>query len=288
MTIAIYGSRRQQGGMESIAAFLRVVAERGCDAVMHHKLYDSIHALMPQALEGVRRCTLDCVDRADLAVSIGGDGTFLRTALWIGGLDIPVVGFNSGHLGYLTALPIEELPNLLAYLSDDVFVAERRNLLEIVSPKLPPHIGNFALNEVAIAKEESASMVTASVTMDHAPLADYRADGLIVCTSTGSTAYNLSVGGPIVQPTAGVFVIAPVAAHSLTMRPMVIGPQFEMSITPQGRSSHVRLAVDGRSVLVDMGTEIVLRPAERTLTVLQLRQHSFTAILRQKLHWGEN
>lgn len=288
MTIAIYGSRRQQGGTDSIVRFLDMLASRGDDVVMHHKLYASLWQTVPGALAKVHRCTLEHVDKADLVVSIGGDGTFLRAALWIGELDVPVVGFNSGHLGYLTALPIDELPNLLGYLADDLFVAERRSLLEIVSPQLPASIGNYALNEVAIAKEESASMVTASVSLDGGPLADYRADGLIVCTSTGSTAYNLSVGGPIVQPTAGVYVIAPVAAHSLTMRPMVIGPQFDMSIVPSGRSSHVRLAVDGRSVLIDMGTEIYLRPAARTITILQLRQHTFSQILRQKLHWGEN
>ena len=288
MTIAIYGSRRQQAGMRYLVDFLEVLRSRNVDVLMHRKLFDSLLAAEPHALAGVCRCISDKVEAADMAVSLGGDGTFLRTVQWLGDLQVPVVGVNSGHLGYLTALPAEELPRLLDYLSDDAFVIEERALLQLDSPSLPPSIGTVAVNEIAIAKEESASMVTAKVSLEGIDLADYRADGLIVCTSTGSTAYNLSVGGPIVQPTADVFVISPVAAHSLTMRPMVIGSGFRMTIVPSGRSSHVRLAVDGRSALVEMGTEICIRPADRKLSVLLLRDHTFADTLRDKLHWGEN
>jgi len=288
MIVAIYGSRRQQAGMQYIVDFLDVLRGRGVEVVMHRKLYDSMCRTVPHALDGVRRCALDRIDAADLAVSLGGDGTFLRTSQWLGALPVPVVGVNSGHLGYLTALPAKELPRMLDYLNEDAFIVEHRAMLQLVSPAMPSEIGSVAVNEIAIAKEESASMVTASVSLDGSELADYRADGLIVCTSTGSTAYNLSVGGPIVQPTADVFVIAPVAAHSLTMRPMVIGPGFDMTIIPSGRSSHVRLAVDGRSALVDMGTEIRIRPSLQKLAVLRLKRHSFAETLRTKLHWGES
>lgn len=130
-------------------------------------------------------------------------------------------------------------------------------------------------------------MINAAVTVDGAPLADYRADGLIVCTSTGSTAYNLSIGGPIVQPTLDVIVLSPLAAHSLSMRPMVVDGRSSISIVPTGRSRHVRLAVDGRSALIDAGTEIRLTRAPFSVMVMQLSDLNFADILRHKLHWGE-
>ena len=145
----------------------------------------------------------------------------------------------------------------------------------------------YALNEVAISKEESASMINAEVSLGETPLAEYRADGLIVCTSTGSTAYNLSVGGPIVEPTLDVCVISPVAAHSLSMRPLVVGLSQPVRIVPTGRARHIRLALDGRSVLVDAGTPVELSKAPFDVLVMQVADHTFADTLRKKLHWGE-
>ena len=161
-------------------------------------------------------------------------------------------------------------------------------MLQVTAPSLPPEVGFFALNEVAISKEESASMINAEVSLGDMPLAEYCADGLIVCTSTGSTAYNLSVGGPIVEPTLDVCVISPVAAHSLSMRPLVVGLSQPITIVPTSRARHIRLALDGRSVLVDAGTPVVLSKAPFQMLVMQVADHTFANTLRQKLHWGES
>lgn len=285
MKIAIYGSRRQHEALADIGLFLDAMRRSGVAVEMHSKIYDHLQELRPAMLETVGRA--ETPDGADLAVSLGGDGTFLRTAQWVGDRQIPIVGVNTGHLGYLAALTLDELPLLLDYINDDRFRIERRSLLRVDAPELPDFVGCYALNEVSLFKEESASMINASVAIDGAPLADYRADGLIVCTSTGSTAYNLSIGGPIVQPTLDVIVLSPLAAHSLSMRPMVVDGGSTVTIVPTGRSRHVRLAVDGRSALIDAGTEIILTRAPYKVLVMQLAGHNFADVLRHKLHWGE-
>ena len=288
MTVAIYGSRRQTQVGDIVAAFLQVLARRGDKVLMHTKLYDHLSELIPHALGDVRRTAVLPDSGVDLAVSLGGDGTFLRTAQWLDGREVPVVGVNTGHLGYLAALSIDQLPQLPALIAADALRIERRSVLAVDSPALPDYVGSFALNEVAITKEESSSMISAAVSVGDQALAEYRADGLIVCTPTGSTAYNLSVGGPIVDPSLEVCVISPVAAHSLSMRPLVLGTRSAIRIEPSGRARHVRIAIDGRSVLIDTGTPVELRLAPFKVLVMQPADHTFADTLRQKLHWGEN
>lgn len=287
MRIAVYGSKRQESSAEQIRLFLENLRRRGATAVMHRKLYNHLYGFMPRALAAVGSVVDGNDFEADLAVSLGGDGTFLRTAMWVGDKEIPIVGVNTGHLGFLTALPVDRLPQLLDELGGDAFRMESRGVLELSSPFIDPHSAPYALNEIAIAKVETSSMIKADVSIDGKPLAQYSADGLIVCTATGSTAYNLSVGGPIVQPTVDVCVLSPVAAHSLTMRPMVVDGRSAIRIVPSGRASHVRLSLDSRYYEIETGTPVEIRRAPFTVRVLQPADRSFADILRDKLHWGE-
>lgn len=287
MRIAVYGSKRQESSAEQIRLFLENLRRRGATAVMHRKLYNHLYGFMPRALAAVGSVVDGNDFEADLAVSLGGDGTFLRTAMWVGDKEIPIVGVNTGHLGFLTALPVDRLPQLLDELGGDAFRMESRGVLELCSPFIDPHSAPYALNEIAIAKVETSSMIKADVSIDGKPLAQYSADGLIVCTATGSTAYNLSVGGPIVQPTVDVCVLSPVAAHSLTMRPMVVDGRSAIRIVPSGRASHVRLSLDSRYYEIETGTPVEIRRAPFTVRVLQPADRSFADILRGKLHWGE-
>ena len=290
MVIAIYGSRRQDPYLDTLTSFFEQLKIRHIDVVMHSKLY---HYLLPLIAPGALDCVTTVTDddaadsdfAADLAVSIGGDGTFLRTAMWVAGRNIPIVGVNTGHLGYLSAIPVSRLTSLLQMIEDGDFRAEHRRMLQVVEPQLK--IWPYALNEVAVTKGDRSSMIVARTLVDGISLADYKADGLIVATPTGSTAYNLSVGGPIVQPSAPVVVLSPIAAHSLSMRPLVISDESEIRITVNCRKSHFRLSLDGRSVLLDEGTTVVLRRAPFDITALQLAEHDFASTLRDKLSWAE-
>lgn len=284
MKIAVYGSRRQDGHLQEIEAFMKRLGELGFEVVMHPKLYKYLRAVMLPALGAVRRVTGDGDFNADAAVSIGGDGTFLRTAMWLEGKNVPIIGVNTGHLGYLTALGVDRLPEVPDLLLSGKLERENRGLIEVVSPELPTW--PYALNEVTVSKDDSASMINTMATLDGNLLADYRADGLIVATATGSTAYNLSVGGPIIQPQTPVWVISPIAAHALTMRPLIVADRSTMVLCPDARAEHFRLTVDGRAVSLPVGTEVTLRRAPFDVTVLHLPGATFSETLRNKLHWG--
>ena len=284
MHFAIYGSRHQDEFIGVIADFLRCLARDGHTVVMHGKLYRYLLHEAPTALECVRRVTDGPDFTADYAVSLGGDGTFLRTAAWIGDKGIPVVGVNTGHLGFLASLGAGDLSRLPAMLASGDFVTERRSLVRVSAEGLAGW--PYAVNEVTLTRAESASMIHVHATIDSVPLADYRADGLIVATPTGSTAYNLSVGGPIVQPGAPVLVLSPIAAHSLSMRPLVVADTSALSLRCSGRGSAMRLSLDGRAVQLPMDTAVTIERAPFSLLAIHAPGHDFADTLRRKLQWG--
>lgn len=283
MRIAVYGSKRQESSAEQIRLFLDNLRRRGATAVMHRKLYNHLYGFMPRALAAVGSVVDGNDFEADLAVSLGGDGTFLRTAAWIGASGTAVAGVNTGRLGYLTATGIDGLPGIADAFAAGRLEADRRSLIEVTAPHLD--MWPYALNEVALLKNETSSMIDVHATVDGHMLAQYRVDGLLVSTPTGSTAYNLSVGGPIVQPSAPVWVVAPVAPHSLSMRPLVLNDSSELMLQASSRAPHVRLSIDGRAVSLDAGTRICLRRAAFSINVLHPAGYHFAATLRDKLHW---
>ena len=284
MKLAIYGSKRQEAFLEQIEAFLKALAERGDEVVMHSKLYRYLLHLMPRALECVKRVTDTADFSADFAVSIGGDGSFLRTAAWVADKQIPILGVNTGHLGFLASLDVDDLPSLPIILDFGNFTIQEHSLIEVVEPQVPGW--PYALNEVTIGKSETSSIITVNVHIDDIHLANYRADGLIVSTPTGSTAYNLSVGGPIVQPSAPVFVLSPIAAHSLSMRPLVIDDNVRITMRCDSRKPRYRLSVDGTSSVYELEQPIVLRRAPFTVKAVVLPGHNFADTLKNKLSWG--
>ncbi len=284
MQFAIYGSRHQDEFVGSIAAFLEALDREGHTVVMHGKLYRYLLPVAAGSLRCVRRVTEGPDFTADYAVSLGGDGTFLRTASWIGDKEIPVIGVNTGHLGFLASLGASDLPGLAHVLESGGFVQERRSLVHVCAEGLQG--SPYALNEVTITKAETASMIHVGATIDGIPLADYRADGLIVATPTGSTAYNLSVGGPIVQPGAPVLVLSPIAAHSLSMRPLVISDSSRLELHCSGRASLMRLSLDGRTTQLPLDTAVTITRAGFDLLAVQAQGHNFADTLRSKLQWG--
>lgn len=285
MKIAVYGSRRQDEIAPLLSAFFDSLARAGVEVVMHRKIYDVLIRLIPARLACVRQVVGTPEFSADVALSIGGDGTFLRTAMWVGDKQIPILGINGGHLGYLAGAGIDELPQVVDELVSGNFQAENRALLQVTSPEVP--VWPYALNEVALTKEDSASLVTAETYLDGEKLASYRSDGLIIATPTGSTAYSLSVGGPIVAPGAPVWVLSPIAAHSLGMRPMVVDDDASMEVTVTGRGNKFRLALDGRACTLPIGTKVTLHKAPFCVKVVVRPGHNFTKALREKLHWNE-
>ena len=280
MDIIIYGSRRQEEHSEQIRRLILNLVMGGSEVSIHEKLFDYLTIEKGLSLSGVRR-VFQCPSKADMALSIGGDGTLLRTVAWIGPHQIPVLGLNTGHLGYLTAMTLEESLTQIDNILQMNFRRDVHTMLQVDIPGTDK--AEFALNEIVVGKEDSASMITTTTLLNGNLLADYKADGLIVSTPTGSTAYNLSVGGPIVQPSAPVWVISPIAAHSLTLRPLVVSHDSDVELCVNGRGSKFRLAVDGRAHSLPLGTNLKLRRSERVAVILQQKNRDFARIIGSKL-----
>lgn len=228
-------------------------------------------------------------DDIDFIVSLGGDGTFLRAAAWSGASGVPVAGVNMGHLGYLAAFTPGELHALPRLLAEGRYQLQRRGLLEVRFPDrapLPDGFWPYALNEVSFLRLASASMIDVMVEIDGRRLATYSGDGLIVSTPTGSTGYNLSVGGPILQPWLPETVLSPVAAHSLSMRPLVVGSDSQLEVKIQSRTSSYRISLDGRSLTMPCGSSVFVSRAPFFMRTIEKPDHNFFATLREKLFWG--
>jgi len=225
---------------------------------------------------------------ADFAISLGGDGTFLTTAAKIGSKNIPILGINAGRLGFLADVGENEIDTVLPEIIAKKVRIEERSVLQIsLSDGQMPTIP-FALNEVAILKMDNSSMIDVVTFIDNEWVNIYKSDGLIISTPTGSTAYSLSVGGPILTPNAKNFVIVPVASHSLTVRPLVICDNCEIKLKVSSRTGSCQIAVDGRSFQISDKTEIFIKRANFTVKSIQPQNHSFYSTLRNKLMWGKD
>lgn len=283
MKIAIFGNICQDQRLSEISIVMRAVAQTGAQVDVESNFYKYLIArLDPQDIIGSP--AILCPP-ADIVLSIGGDGTFLRAAAWVGRREIPILGINTGRLGYLSDARADDTHRLLSDFAQEKGRSERRSLLKINSSNV--FSSRYALNEVAIMKNDSSSMLSIDMEVNGKFVNTYMGDGLIVATPTGSTAYNLSVGGPILHPECRCIVVSPVAAHSLTMRPLVLPDNAEITITPHtDRASAFRLAVDGNSSTLPIGTPLRISKADHSVRVALAAQHDFADALRSKLMWG--
>lgn len=285
--VAIYGSRRQEGHIDDIKTLLDTLRGRGIEVYVERKLADLLNEEGYRlALHGVKSVTR-FPEGADLVMSIGGDGTFLRTAKWMGGREMPVLGINTGHLGFLAENTVADGPRIVEALTKGEYSEERRLVLQ-AKFEGADDVWPFALNEVAFLKADSASMISVRVEVDGDFLADYSADGLIMATPTGSTAYNLSVGGPILEPTLQNVVLSPIAPHTLTLRPIVVGADSRITAVVTSRKKDFRLSIDGRSVMLPCGEKIIIERAPHSVVTLRKRGENFAHTLRNKFSLGIN
>lgn len=218
--------------------------------------------------------------------SIGGDGTFLHSFVNIQNFEIPIIGVNSGRLGFLADISQDQVKNALENIFNRRYSVIERSLLEVEFGGNEKSEFNLALNELAVLKTDSSSMINIVAYCNEQLLNNYWADGLIVATPTGSTAYSLSVGGPVLTPDSQNFVITPLAPHNLTIRPVVVPDNYEIELYVEGRGTHFLASLDYRSVAVKFSAPIKIRKAGVTLKTLVLPDEHFFNTLRNKLLWG--
>ena len=222
-----------------------------------------------------------------MAISLGGDGTFLKAARYVGATGIPIVGINIGRLGFLADVSADEMEHFFAQLHQGRYAVRERSLLELVVGDDTEHT-SYALNEITVSKHDSSSMIAVHTTVGDEHLATYMGDGLIIATPTGSTAYSLSAGGPIVYPQADVFVLTAVAPHSLGVRPIVIADDKTIRLNIESRSGSFLVAVDGISQSYPECTTLTLRKAAHTIRVVKQEGNTFFHTLQEKMMWGSD
>ncbi|MBQ0057236.1 MAG: NAD(+)/NADH kinase [Bacteroidales bacterium] len=226
-------------------------------------------------------------DDIDMALSIGGDGTFLRTAAKVGTSGAPILGVNAGRLGFLADVQLSEAADVLPkMLTEGRYDIERRALLDLEIPDCCQSFQRFALNEVAVLKRDVSSMVSVSVYIDGTLLNQYDADGLVIATPTGSTAYAMSAGGPILEPQSHCFAIVPIAPHSLTSRPLVIRDCGVIDVKVKSRNNLFLVAIDGLPLHLTTEYSLRLTRAGHEVGIVRRQGHTFFDTLRQKLMWG--
>lgn len=283
--VALYGSRRQDGFTEAIWKLISSLRAADITVQVEKKLADALseagYRLAVHSIKSVSQFPAD----TQLAISIGGDGTFLRTARWLAGREVPVLGINTGHLGFLAENAADNAEAIVEMLRSGNATVERRLMLQVECETLSPSDWPVALNEVAFLKG-AASMIDVTVEVDNFFVASYKADGLLVATPTGSTAYNLSVGGPILAPTLSNVVLAPIAPHTLTLRPVVIGGDSLIRARVESRAADFRLSIDGRSLTIPCGVPVTIRKAPYSLLTVRRPGENFASTLRGKLLWG--
>jgi NAD+ kinase len=222
----------------------------------------------------------------DYIITIGGDGTFLEAVSAINLQNIPLLGINTGRLGFLADISPNEIPDAIDALYNKHFKIEERSVLKAtLSPNQNINLP-YALNDLTVHKRDSSSMIVIHAYIDGIFLTQYWADGLIISTPTGSTAYSMSAGGPIMSPESQNFIITPIASHNLTVRPLVVPNHHEISLKIESRDSKFLLSLDSRSYVIEEELEVIVRKASKNVSLIKLNNQNFYTTIRNKLMWG--
>lgn len=287
MRIAVFGRNITPVFYESLKHLFGILHLHQVEIIVYRPFLE----YMQREIAFYPRETADFSDHTELKgvdffFSIGGDGAFLEAISLVRDSGIPMVGINSGRLGFLADVAQEELESALERFFEAKYYLQPRSLI-----KLENDLGLFgdfpyALNEFTVHKQDTSQMITVHVEVGGDYLNSYWADGLIVSTPTGSTAYSLAVGGPIITPTAANFIIAPIAPHNLAIRPVVISDNEEIKLKIEGRGGRYLASLDSRSDAFGANVEMRLSKAEFAINVLQFDNQSFYSTLRNKLNWG--
>lgn len=284
MTIAIFGNTLRQETIREVRHIVEFLQLRDVDIVLSQELR---HEAFNREFSSVEDYISQTGQTIDFALSVGGDGTFLTTASLVGHLDIPILGINCGHLGYLAEVQTDNIDAVLDQLISNNYTIEQRRMLEVTCQHEGKIASPYALNEVAILKAGLSSMITVDVTLNGEFLHNYKADGLLVATPTGSTAYNLSVGGPLLEPHVNAIILTPVATHSLNIRPLVVLDDSKIEVKISSRNGSFMLSVDGRSQVLNQDIQLHIERSQRTIKIVHVQGQSFMQSLKDKLNWGK-
>lgn len=290
MKVALYAQQIQAEDIPWVIEMLEELDQQKAVVYMERDFFQQVQR--ETFIRNVPTFTIDQgLDSSfDLFVSFGGDGTMLRAVTYVRQYRIPMVGVNTGRLGFLSTFKKEEVRDLVKGFNSGAFKVGDRSLIALAPGQLDGAFGDleFALNEITVSRKDTTSMITVETYLDGEFLTSYWADGLIIATPTGSTGYSLSCGGPVIAPSVRSFVLTPIAPHNLNARPLVISDETEIRIRVMGREDYHLVSLDSRIVTVPNGQELVIRKADFSVPMLEYQRGSFFNTLRSKLLWGQD
>jgi NAD+ kinase len=287
MKIALYGRDFSDNVLPFVQEVFNALSENQIEIEVYRKFYDFIQdkVTLP-AKVGTFSGHKDLLSKADILLSLGGDGTLLDTLALVRDSQIPVIGINFGRLGFLASINKADINEAIKALIKGEYTIDKRSLLNIESKAGLFGDENFALNDITIHRRDDSAMMIIHAYMNGEFVNSYWADGLIIATPTGSTAYSLSCGGPIILPSAQNFVITPVAPHNLNVRPIIVPDDVELAFEVEARSTKFLLTCDSRTETVDRSVKISINKAKFNINLIRLNNETFLTTLRNKLLWG--
>lgn len=288
MKIAIYGKKFNDNFNDAIYKIFEKLNKNKVEIYVYEKFLNFISEKLffSPKINGIFNDNIQIPTDIDLVFSIGGDGTLLECMAFVRKKEIPIVGINSGRLGFLANIAKDEIHSAIDNIIKKDYEIEKRVLIQVCTENNLFGDFNYALNELTVHKKDTSSMITIDVYMNDDFLNTYWADGLIISTPTGSTAYSLSAGGPIVVPGSGNFIITPIAPHNLTVRPIVLSDNNILKLKVKGRSHDFLASLDYRSTSFKPSTELIVKKADFCINLIKLKKSNFFSTLRNKLMWG--
>ncbi|EDM35820.1 inorganic polyphosphate/ATP-NAD kinase [Pedobacter sp. BAL39] len=287
MRTAIYGRAFNNSVLPHVQEVFDALGDLNIPILVYQEYLDFINDKI-KLPEGVAGFTdhAGLVGQADVLISLGGDGTLLDTLSLIRDSGIPVIGINFGRLGFLASINKDEIRKAIVALQNKEFSLDKRSLLSLESKHHLFGEENFALNDITIHRRDKSAMMIIHAYMNDEFVNSYWADGLIIATPTGSTAYSLSCGGPIIFPSSQNFVITPIAPHNLNVRPVIIPDDVSLTFEVEARSAKFLVSCDSRTETVDRSVKITLNKAGFHVNLIRLNNESYLKTLRNKLLWG--
>jgi len=291
MKIAIYGQFYQRYSLIPVETLLNVLHKKPVAVFIEAQFFKSIKATEDINVSLNDFKTFSSLDTSfDLLISIGGDGTILRAITYVRDLSIPIIGINTGRLGFLATIKKNDIEKAIDNIINGNYRISERSLLTITTEPENKDLLDFnvALNEIAVSRKNTTSMITVETNLNNEYLTSYWADGLIVSTPTGSTGYSLSCGGPVITPETNSFALTPIAPHNLNARPLVIQDSTEIKLRVSGREDSYLVSLDSRIATLDNNSTIIIKKADFKIKMIELTGESFLHTLREKLLWGED
>lgn len=288
MKIAIYGPEFNERSQSAIVQLSEHLSKKSARVFVEENFYQSILEQSTIEIDRYGFETFKTLDSTfDLLISVGGDGTILRAITHVKDLDIPIVGINTGRLGFLATIKRDDIVGALDQIFEGKYRISKRTVLCVHTDREEANFDlDFALNEITVSRKNTTSMISIETWLDDEYLTSYWADGLIISTPTGSTGYSLSCGGPVIMPESDSLVLTPIAPHNLNARPLVISAQREIRLKVSGRENEYLVSLDSRINSLESTIGITIKKAPYDIKMIELEDGTFIETLRKKLLWG--